>query len=205
MYVLYEVNDYVDICFTDAGTVQVPTTEPKYLSEELLEMLEILDIYMYNDQRLWSQLCHLMRHSIKYNLHQMEHNPSAEVKQRLEQVQQTSKNITLAAEENAFDLIFLHPFNGSIHICYTSMAAPSQLPVLWLRGGCGVCRVLVVIKAWPPNIERSNHAGAVSGKWAAAKFSWTVCRPKNSFWDLSWQSLPCSLPVQQSWQKSGQL
>ena len=90
-------------------------------------MLEILDIYLYNDQRLWTQLCHLMRHVIKYNLHQMEHNPSAEVKERLEQVQQASNNITLAAGENSFDLSN-HSMALSIHMCYSFTAAPSQLP-----------------------------------------------------------------------------
>lgn len=50
--------------------VQPPTTVPQEFSEELLEMLDVLDIYLYHDQALWSQLCQILRHNIKYYKYQ---------------------------------------------------------------------------------------------------------------------------------------
>lgn len=45
---------------------------PLGFGAELLDMLELIDIHIYNDQRLWTQLCRLVRQQIRHFLWKLE-------------------------------------------------------------------------------------------------------------------------------------
>lgn len=66
--------------------MQVPTTKPAEFPEDILDMLDILDIHLYHDQDLWGQICHLIRHKMKYSLYQIEQASNAAAQKTLEWV-----------------------------------------------------------------------------------------------------------------------
>ena len=50
--------------------LQEPTTAPASFSEELLEMLNLLGVHISVSQRVWTHLCRLLRHQIRFYSHQ---------------------------------------------------------------------------------------------------------------------------------------
>ena len=67
-------------------TLQPPMTKPSEFSEEAIEMLSAIDVYLFHDQKMFCQLCKLVRHTIKYNLYHLKHNPQLASKEKLEAV-----------------------------------------------------------------------------------------------------------------------
>ena len=41
---------------------------PATFSEELQDMLQLLGVQLYHDQKLWAQLCRLTQHQIRFHL-----------------------------------------------------------------------------------------------------------------------------------------
>lgn len=68
--------------------VQVPSTVPPSFTGEVLDMLQLLGVHIYTDQKLWSQLCRITHSQIRFYHHQvsMEADGDGSATQELEAV-----------------------------------------------------------------------------------------------------------------------
>lgn len=56
---------------SNSALLQEPTTLPAVIPGDVEEQLQMLGVFVGLDQQLWSRLCRLTRHSIRYNQHRL--------------------------------------------------------------------------------------------------------------------------------------